>query len=104
MLGLLLIPIHLKERVNLLLVQTEKDTDDSSPPATPVITFSKPLIDDQVFSIVCEGVEICSTSSLCQAYFVLVASYFVFNLRFPVGLEGTLTFVQKVFNWPHRLA
>ena len=33
---------------------------------------------------------------MSQAHFLLVANYFVFNLCFPVGLEGTLTFVKKL--------
>ena len=53
MLGLILIPIHLKETVELLLIEPEQETDDSSSPATPIITFRQSL-----FTIVCEGVDI----------------------------------------------
>ena len=35
MLGIILIPIHPKEKVELLFIETDRDTDDSSPPATP---------------------------------------------------------------------
>ena len=70
MLEVIRILIHPKAKMELLFTETDQDTDDSSPPATPVIIISQPMVEDQLFTIVCEGVEICSTNSLSRAYFL----------------------------------
>ena len=89
MLALLLIPVHFKEPAALIITDTvEKETS--------VILFTKPLVEDQMFVIKAEGTDVCKTASLKEAFLLLLASYFNFNLRFPGEIEGSLTFLQKV--------
>ena len=82
MLALLLIPVHFKEPAALIITDTvEKET--------PVILFTKPLVEDQMFVIKAEGTDVWKTASLKEAFLLLLASYFNFNLRFPGEIEGS---------------
>lgn len=91
MLALMMIPLHMKESLDLLMVE-----NTAEPKSTPVIQFMSKLSEDQIFVIMAEGVEVCATKSLPRAFFLLLISYFVFNIKFPSKIEGSLTFLQKV--------
>ena len=64
---------------------------------TPVILFTKPLVEDQMFVIKAEGTDVCKTASLKEAFLLLLASYFNFNLRFPGEIEGSAGRTIRLF-------
>jgi len=53
------------------------------------------LDDSSVFDVVVESEIIAHCDNFLDAFIVLLACYYVFNLAYPKKLEGTLTFVQK---------
>lgn len=54
--------------------------------------------DDCQFEVFVDGMSICENlETVFDAFIVLMAVYYIFNISYPKDLSKTLTFVQKVF-------
>ena len=57
------------------------------------------------YYIICEQEVLCTTSSFCDALFLLFASYYTFNLEYPKQVQNILFFLQDhVLSFPDNLS
>lgn len=82
----------MRKRNNGLLIK-EEDLDASQ--VAPIITYKGEIMEESEFRVQAEGVVVGTTESMLDAFCLLLATYFVFNIVYPSILEGTLTFIKK---------
>ena len=56
-----------------------------------------PFEDDVQFSLLVEGVQICTCGDLVTAFALMFATYYIYNLSYPDEIQSTMTFFQKTF-------
>lgn len=57
------------------------------------------MLEDGLFTVVAENVELCSCSELVPAFLCFFASFYVFQLSYPKTVTNTMMFIQKaLFN------
>ena len=49
------------------------------------------------FSLLVEGVQVCTCGNLVTAFVLMFATYYIYNLSYPGAINSTMTFVQKSF-------
>ena len=57
--------------------------------------LSTALLESASFDIVVEEQIVAQSNSFLEAFAVMLATYYVFNLAYPKELECTLSFIQK---------
>ena len=91
--ALVTLPMLLKENTSEYF-----NVDRATPTILPMIQLNEllnVLDEENSFKVVVEGNKICETGDFLHAYTVMFAAYYVFNLAYPVKLEGTFSFIQK---------
>ena len=56
-----------------------------------------PFEDDVQFSLLVEGVQVCTCGNLVTAFVLMFATYYIYNLSYPGAINSTMTFVQTSF-------
>jgi hypothetical protein len=90
--GILVLPQHLREKLDTLVARSTDTTDPSKP--TILVPEGRSALDGDL-SIHIERVVLCNTNSFAKAIALLLASYYIFNLAYPSKGVATLTFIQK---------
>ena len=49
------------------------------------------------FSLLVEGVQVCTCSDLVMAFALMFATYYNYNMSYPDALESTMTFFRRAF-------
>ena len=64
--------------------------------ATPVVVFrGDPLDSECSFELYCEGELLCHPIDIMQAFSLLLAAYYIFNVDYSKRCKYTLTFLQN---------
>ena len=112
MLALCLVPLHMRESLEFLIIgyplcTEEEEAEEATTSngihitakAVPKIVIAdptKPLSEQNSFTIECEHMFICRTNSFSKAVMLIIMTYFVLNLAIPKKFEGTFAFLQKI--------
>ena len=56
-----------------------------------------PFEDDVQFSLLVEGVQVCTCGNLVTAFALMFATYYIYNLSYPDAIQSTITFFQTSF-------
>lgn len=98
--ALLVLPGHLREKLDVFL-RTDEDAANASAqgeqPSHPVMFWqgTSTLDETASFRLYMENVCIARTKSLLDAFQLLLAAFYVFNVAYPSKGSRTLTFMQK---------
>ena len=49
------------------------------------------------FSLLVEGVQVCTCGDLVTAFALVFAAYYIYNLSYPDAIQSTMTFFQTAF-------
>ena len=69
----------------------------SSYPRILIDCKEDPFEDDLQFSLLVEGVQVCTCGDLVPAFALMFATYYIYNLSYPDAIQGTMTFFQTTF-------
>ena len=56
-----------------------------------------PFEDDVQFSLLVEGVQVCTCGGLATAIALMFATYYIYNLSYPDAIQSTMTLFQTAF-------
>ncbi len=95
--ALLALPGLLREDLDLFLSSEEQYEKSDEQTGSPVIVFQgADVYKSKNFAIYADGIKIMSVKSVKNAFMILIACFFVFNIAYPKKMIRTLTFLQKV--------
>ena len=95
--ALCIVPQHLRERIGPIWEdETGDETGDTAYPQIHMVNDSEEENGER-YDIIVDGMVICSNGNFVRALGILLATYYVFNLEYPKGLQNTLTFYQVMF-------
>ncbi|XP_040038966.2 sterile alpha motif domain-containing protein 3 isoform X2 [Gasterosteus aculeatus] len=95
--GLLLLPSILKEKIEDFIMLGQKNPQTPYPTVQLKAQGLKFALSRQCQSVVnVEGIEVCSCTSVDEAFIAAFCMYFVFNMAYPGYLKKTLTFLQRL--------
>ena len=49
------------------------------------------------FSLLVEGVQVCTCGNLMTAFVLMFATYYIYNLSYPDAMQSTMNFFQTAF-------
>ena len=87
--ALAVVPQQLSESLEEML---ESEEDAKSYPQIRTIDDGE----EPQYAVVIEGLQVCCSGDIVTIFGAMMASYYIFNLAYPVKLENTLLFYQKV--------
>ncbi|KAF1380303.1 hypothetical protein PFLUV_G00162210 [Perca fluviatilis] len=94
--GLLLLPSIFKEKIEDLIILGQNNPQTPYPTVQLKAQGLKYALSRQCQSVVnVEGIEVCSRTSVDEAFIAAFCMYFVFNMAYPGYLKKTLTFLQR---------
>nr|XP_040061073.1 uncharacterized protein LOC120835858 [Gasterosteus aculeatus aculeatus] len=95
--GLLLLPSIFKEKIEDFIMLGQKNPQTPYPTVQLKAQGLKFALSRQCQSVVnVEGIEVCSCTSVDEAFIAAFCMYFVFNMAYPGYLKKTLTFLQRL--------
>ena len=93
MVSLLRLPHLMKDDAKLFITSSKQKVKTE-----PCILY-EPLTDPKetrdVFTIMADGEQVCTTDTLTWAVKLLVATYYVFNIAYPKKIAATMQFIQE---------
>ena len=94
--AILSIPLILKEKIGAFIAKTDSELNH---PRIICETYDAEVIttlfQSERFVVMVESNVLFETKDICEAFLVMFASYYVFNLSYPLELDATLTFFQR---------
>ncbi|XP_044015746.1 uncharacterized protein LOC122857559 isoform X1 [Aphidius gifuensis] len=92
---------HEKEELLYVVVDEEANQDqirDAPTNVTPVLVIKgKSIYDDKAEFFVVIEKNVLRVANILNGVLLTLLSYYIFNLEYPVGLENTLEFIQRLF-------
>ena len=88
--ALLIIPIRVKEKMEVILQK-----DEGQGVSSPTILWNGATLKDSMYAVVVDNERVCETNDILLAYKVLFATHYVFNLAYKKEIDATMTFIQK---------
>ena len=49
------------------------------------------------FSLLVEGVQVCTCGNLMTAFVLMFATYYIYNMSYPDAMQSTMKFFQTAF-------
>ncbi|XP_044015747.1 uncharacterized protein LOC122857559 isoform X2 [Aphidius gifuensis] len=91
---------HEKEELLYVVVDEEANQDqirDAPTNVTPVLVIKgKSIYDDKAEFFVVIEKNVLRVANILNGVLLTLLSYYIFNLEYPVGLENTLEFIQRL--------
>ena len=83
---------RLIENVSVRCVRTH-----SSCPRILIDCEEDPFEDDVQFTLLVEGVQVCTCGDLVTAFALMFVTYYIYNLSYPDAIQSTMTFFRTAF-------
>ena len=87
MAALAVLPVLCREKIETFIV----GADDDRAVAHPQI-----ILPNSEYNVVCDNVTLCITPTLLEAWELLFASFYVFNVSYAKGSKNTLELMQRL--------